>query len=522
MFVIPLLKADASQRLVYGRIDETPDRAGEVFDYVSSKPHFEKWSAETQAASDGKSLGNVRGMHSKVAAGKLVSLDFDDAGKAINICAKVVDDAEWQKVEEGVYTGFSPGGSYGPKWRDGEHRRYTAIPSEMSLVDRPCIPSATFTMFKADGGTEERPFRPSESGPDLIKMLGDAVSPGDFGDIMRAAGADDLAKAFGFDPHDVPELAGMAKRDFSAADRRQLAKDGKALPDGSFPIETKQDLESAVQAVGRAKDPDAAKKHICARAKDLDATDLLPADWPGSTKAEKVDAGGAMLKGLFQVSELSRLIECLTCLANGVVVEAAMERDGSDLPQRLAAWVAAGAPILQAMATEETSEAMAGLQAALSTLPQLGTEAMALMDAGGDMAKRGARHSKADLDRLQAIHDHAVGMGAACSGDDQVEKMSGGGNLAKLAFDLAGTREDLAKMTGERDGLRKRVTELEALPAPGGPKLVVVEKGQDLGGDTGSSAEDALAKLEAMPPSREKALALAKIVLSRPGSSNRS
>ncbi len=106
---IPLRKADAAQRLVFGRIDETPDRSGEVFDYASSKPEFQAWSEGVQKASDGKSYGNVRAMHGKVAAGKLVGLTFDDAAKSIELCAHIVDDGEWKKVEQGIYTGFSPG-----------------------------------------------------------------------------------------------------------------------------------------------------------------------------------------------------------------------------------------------------------------------------------------------------------------------------------------------------------------------------------------------------------------------------
>ena len=137
MFV-PLVKADAAQRLVYGIFDETPDAAREVFDYASSKPLFKAWSDRMPKASEGKSLGNIRGQHNpQIAAGKLVSMVFDDMKKAILFCARIVDDAEWQKVEEGVYTGFSPGGSYARRWRDGEHMRYTANPRELSIVDVP-------------------------------------------------------------------------------------------------------------------------------------------------------------------------------------------------------------------------------------------------------------------------------------------------------------------------------------------------------------------------------------------------
>ncbi len=55
---LPLAKVDLDQRLVTGvATAETPDRSGEICDYASSKPYFEKWSAEALEASGGKSLG---------------------------------------------------------------------------------------------------------------------------------------------------------------------------------------------------------------------------------------------------------------------------------------------------------------------------------------------------------------------------------------------------------------------------------------------------------------------------------
>ena len=78
---LPLMKVDLDRRLVTGvATAETPDRSGEICDYASSKPYFEKWSAEALAASGGKSLGAVRAMHGKVAAGKLTDIAFDDDG----------------------------------------------------------------------------------------------------------------------------------------------------------------------------------------------------------------------------------------------------------------------------------------------------------------------------------------------------------------------------------------------------------------------------------------------------------
>src|SRR4051812_8240675 len=113
---IPIRKVDAAQRLVYGiATAEVPDKSNEIMDYESTKPFYEKWSSGIQKAAAGfgaESLGNVRAMHGKVAVGKLTEIHYDDEAKTIEVCAKIVDDAEWKKVEEGVYTGFSQGGGY--------------------------------------------------------------------------------------------------------------------------------------------------------------------------------------------------------------------------------------------------------------------------------------------------------------------------------------------------------------------------------------------------------------------------
>jgi hypothetical protein len=160
---IPITKIDAARRLVYGVVTaEAPDVAGEVCDYASTKPLYQQWSQKFADATDGRSLGNLRAMHGSVAAGKLVEIAFNDQKKRIEICGKVVDDAEWAKVEEGVYTGFSQGGRYLKRWTDPAEPqlvRYTAEPLEVSLVDHPCLPEATFAVIKADGTTELRKFK---------------------------------------------------------------------------------------------------------------------------------------------------------------------------------------------------------------------------------------------------------------------------------------------------------------------------------------------------------------------------
>ena len=72
------------------------------------------------------------------------------------------------------------------------------------------------------------------------------------------------------------------RRTFTADQRKNAAKKGAAMPDGSFPILNEQDLRNAIQAIGRAKNPAAAKAHIKKRARALGLTDLLPEDWRDS------------------------------------------------------------------------------------------------------------------------------------------------------------------------------------------------------------------------------------------------
>ena len=74
---------------------------------------------------------------------------------------------------------------------------------------------------------------------------------------------------------------GEQARDFNMDQRKSLAKSGKALPDGSYPIENVQDLKNAIQAIGRAGPGKraAVMAHIKKRAAALGATSVLPDDW---------------------------------------------------------------------------------------------------------------------------------------------------------------------------------------------------------------------------------------------------
>lgn len=236
-----ITKVDEASRTVEGVIaDETPDKSGEIFDYAKSKPHFLAWSEGIAKATEGKNLGNVRVMHGNTVAGVTKELNFDDAAKAIAVKAHIADDNEWNKTLAGCYTGFSIGGRYGAKWDDGNLKRYEAIPSEYSLVDLPCNPSAQFTVIKADGSQELRKFEAdgvSKAAANLFKAATKSEP------VASAIGAL-IGKPLAKDMYSVSWLADLLNQlGYVADDAEWEAKwegDGSTVPD---------DLRAAVKSL---------------------------------------------------------------------------------------------------------------------------------------------------------------------------------------------------------------------------------------------------------------------------------
>lgn len=98
-----------------------------------------------------------------------------------------------------------------------------------------------------------------------------------------------------YEPEEAEDIEAEAaeialKRAFTEDQRTAMAKEGNALPDGSYPIASKSDLQNAISAYGRAKDKDAAKRHIMKRAKELGAESMIPANWvAGGAEMSKKD-----------------------------------------------------------------------------------------------------------------------------------------------------------------------------------------------------------------------------------------
>lgn len=266
-------------------------------------------------------FGAVREMHqATTAAGTALSAKIDDEG-VTHFSALVVDDDAIKKVKTGVYKGFSIGG----KVLDRDPMDKTVITAikltEISLVDRPCNPEAVINMWKVDMDGKTAAGAPATQAEGAaVDALADLINKGEVSvdELLSLAKAAKAKKAEGAnadgagtipvnqggnDPADqdgkkgTPDEAAKAakdegdedefnKKDYSDDDRKAMADSGEAMPDGSFPIKTKKDLSNAVKAYGRAKDKEAAKKHIKSRAKSLGAEDALPEKWDSDDAAK--------------------------------------------------------------------------------------------------------------------------------------------------------------------------------------------------------------------------------------------
>jgi hypothetical protein len=95
----------------------------------------------------------------------------------------------------------------------------------------------------------------------------------------------------------------MAK--FSDEERKKLAYEGAAMPNGAFPIRNVEDLKNAVQAYGRAAKEDraAVRKHIIKRARRLGASDLVPDEWKTAASMEAADKVASMRAAIIASGE---------------------------------------------------------------------------------------------------------------------------------------------------------------------------------------------------------------------------
>lgn len=510
---VPITKIDEATQTVYGRItQEVEDKAGETLDYATSAPLFKAWSESIEKASGGKSYGNVRVMHQLKAAGKLTEIIFLDDELAIDVAAKIVDADEWQKCLEGVYTGFSIGGGLVKRWKEDGAVKITVDPSEVSIVDNPCVGTAVFTMMKADGSEAEVSFKiytptNSEVAAKAAELAGEG---GDFveklEDARAALIAERVSKAMGDDeiedevedtetPPETPEIqAGGAEGEDVDADTPAAEAEGaeKTTPAGVRQVwadssgkahETKKAAVAAQRTIDAAADPveaalKAARGEIPAPETAESATFVVDgaADVFAAFKTVKALFDEKVVrKGIYDLRNFSGILENLSWLTDNSICEAGWERDGSKIPEALMGHLRALGATFVEMAKEEIAEMVAGLEATgvrvqifegaegdssfkVATEEEVskaeGTDedvsTLTLSVPGEIVEKVGARNSKADAARIQKAHDATVEAGAACAcGEGEAAaKAAGGLSYEALVADNAAKAAQIDKAVG--------------------------------------------------------------------------
>jgi hypothetical protein len=93
----------------------------------------------------------------------------------------------------------------------------------------------------------------------------------------------------------------LREGDYTPSARKLLAREGKARPDGSYPIDSAQDVEDAVDDFNRSDGSAEDRHHIVERAKAVGAKDKLPEGWSASTKALHESAGAGNLERLLGI-----------------------------------------------------------------------------------------------------------------------------------------------------------------------------------------------------------------------------
>jgi hypothetical protein len=423
---IPITKVDEEKRLVFGRVtEETPDSSGEIFDYQTSKPFFEDWIGYFQKATDGKSSGNLRAMHdAKKAIGSLPEVHLLDKDKAVEVVAKVVDDDEWGKCKEGVYTGFSQGGKYVKKWYDGKYHRYTAQPNEISLVDYPMLKTATFSLVKADGIVEQLSFKAQVESPLQEALKKENISSKEVTDL--------LFKYVPLQDIDVRWTREEALEVLKKVGERKTSDPKNGGPPPTKESQKMKKIESVEEAQGALKKY--AGEEIADVASAVYALQSIAYLYAKEKAAEHPEPPEQILA----------LKACIENLKSFIASEI-MEADANDV-MRLSERVG---KLIKADTPEKDIEPLVKV----------------FDSVGYDLKKRGATISATNLTKIQAMHDHTVDLGAKCN----KAASEPAGDMAKVVKEkeeaLKGAQDELKKYETKFSEINKQLEELKKAEA---------------------------------------------------------
>jgi phage head maturation protease len=404
---LPIAKVDAAAHMVYGYAStEAQDDQGEVV----------KREALEGALGDYMRFGNIREMHQLSAVGKAKNAEIDDKG--LYLGAKVVDDRAWEKVVEGVYSGFSIGGKVLER-EAGDPKTISKLRlDEISLVDRPANPEAVFDCWK-------RSVEPIGIQMDPLAALKAAI-----------ARVEALVKA-GEDPYGEVEYADPGYQE----DKKKR-----------YPIDGEKHIRAAWNYIHKPKNAgkysadevNRIKAKIVAAWKDK----IDPKGPPEADDGEKA-ARAELKKHLWDVGGVAEIILRLDWLKDCLATEAIVEGDGDEQAKRLEAIVDELCGFLNALVAEETAEIIGDRE----DMGTAGEPAAAMMMSAiaSSLAKSGlagrakafealakARHSMGD----QALLDCAHGACKAARGIDGLTKAEAGHlNDCMDALKAAGAHE---------------------------------------------------------------------------------
>jgi hypothetical protein len=97
-------------------------------------------------------------------------------------------------------------------------------------------------------------------------------------DALEAEADAALLSLFDLRPLSAAEAASYFAR-YSADQKAEMAKDGKAMPDGSYPIDSPDDLDTAIRAANAPGAGDKVRRHVIRQANRVGLPQRIPPNW---------------------------------------------------------------------------------------------------------------------------------------------------------------------------------------------------------------------------------------------------
>lgn len=257
-------KVDHELRMVYGyATNEALDSQGERVMFDATKDALDDYSK----------WRNIREMHQEKAVGVAPLLELRTTPtKGLYVGAKIIDDDAWKKVQAGVYKGFSIGGKkieskpvFNKELSKYENHITKYRLTEISIVDRPANPSATFEMVKRFT-TEDLVVKPEAKTMDEEKK----VEEPQIDLSKRVAELEEQLKKANECTAELMKTADELKKKFEESAKRE--EDFKKREED---FQKKEDAKALIlELVNELKEKDMTKKHSVVDDKDAQAEKL--------------------------------------------------------------------------------------------------------------------------------------------------------------------------------------------------------------------------------------------------------